>query len=80
MTSPAKQRRSAISYNSTQFSTLTSRSSPVRVTNATEASQTRQQNVGGPQGPGIRPLSESVDLPNSVTSGRPYSESQPKLS
>lgn len=80
MTSPVKQRRPAISYNSTQFFTLTSRSSPVQVTNATVASQTRQQNGGGPQGPGIRPLSEFVDLPNSVVSGRPYSESQLKPS
>jgi hypothetical protein len=75
MTCPVKQKRRALGSNNTHTSTLTSRSFPVRVTSAIAASQTRQQNAGDPQGPGIRPLSEFVGLLNSVTSGRLYSES-----
>jgi hypothetical protein len=62
------------------FSCLTSQSFPVQVTNATVAFQRRQQSAGDPQGPGIRPLFEFVDLLMSVTSGKPYSGYLPKLS
>jgi hypothetical protein len=62
------------------FSSLTSRSFLVQATNATAASRTRLQSAGDPQGPCIRPLSEFVDLLNSVRPGRLYAESQRKPS
>ncbi len=74
------KKRRALGSNNTHTSSLTSRSFLFRVTNATVACQTRQQSAGDPQGPSIRPLSESADLLNSVTSGRPYSGSQLKPS
>ena len=83
MTCPVKQRKSpAIRSTVTPriFSSLTSRSFLVQVTNATAASRTRRQSAGDPQSPCIRPLSEFVDLLNSVRSGRLYAESQRRLS